>query len=181
MTDPGDVSGRTRLPAHPPPPPARHCTSCGAPVPARAVICPACGVILAVEATDARIRRNTARLHKRLREAVMRFLRKRYAVLWLMALLPLAIAPAIAALVYCSWRVLRPGSDDPPRALAQYALIGAVALANLLLSYHFGQEALLTLAGWAGSLSGAVESFLRDLLPAPPFQPGEPSGRIRPA
>ena len=181
MNRSGDTPGSARLPAHPPPPPERHCPSCGAPVPARAVICPACGVILAVEATDARIRRDSARLHKHLREAVMRFLRRRYALLWLMALLPLAIAPAVAALVYCSWRVLRPGSEDPPRALAQYALIGAMALANVLLSYHFGLEALMLLAGWAGALSGAVDSFLRDLLPTTPFQPGEPPGRIRPA
>ncbi len=111
----------------------------------------------------------------------MRYLRQRYAVLWLIALLPLAIAPAVAALIYCSWRVLRPPPDDPAGALAHYAVIGAVALGNLVLSYHFGQEALIFLVGWAGALSGAVESFLRDLLPSAPFQPGEPSGRIRPA
>ena len=122
MTDPGDVSGRTRLPSHPPPPPVAPLPFCSAPVPARAVICPACGVILAVEATDARIRPNTrAGCTSVCREAVMRFLRQRYAVLWLMALAALADPrPPIAALVYCSWRVLRPGSYDPPRALAHY-------------------------------------------------------------
>jgi predicted nucleic acid-binding Zn ribbon protein len=181
MTGPGDATETARLPAHPPPPPQRHCAACGAPVPMQAVICPACGVILAVEATDARIRKGTARLHARMRDAVMRFLRRRFAVLWLMALLPFAFAPAIAALGYCSWRVLRPAPDEAAGTLAQYAVIGAVALANLFFSYHFGQEALFLLAGWAGALSGAVESFLRDLLPATPFQPGEPPGRIRPA
>jgi hypothetical protein len=181
MTAPGDAAGETRLPARPPPPPERHCPSCGAPVSARAVVCPACGVILAVEATDARLRGTFARLDARLRAAVMGFLRRRYAALWLMALVPFAFAPAIAALAYCSWRVLRPASDEAVGALTQYALIGAVALANLILSYQFGMQALLLLAGWAGALSGAVESFLRGLLPAAPFVPGEPPGRIRPA
>lgn len=176
-----EAADRARLPARPPPPPERHCASCGAPAPARAVICPACGVILAVEDTDARLRRASARLNSRIREAVMRLLRKRYAALWMMALLPFAFAPAIAALVYCSWRVLRPVPDEVAGTLAQYAVIGSVALVNLLLSYHFGMEALLLLAGWADALSGAVESFLRNLLPSAPFQPGEPPGRIRPA
>ena len=181
MNTGGHAAGEARLPARPPPPPDRHCRSCGAPVPARAVICPACGVILAVEATDARLRGAFARLDARLRTVVTGFLRRRYAALWLMALIPFAFAPAIAALVYCSWRVLRPASDEAVGALTQYAMIGAVALVNLLLSYQFGMQALLLLAGWAGALSGAIESFLRGFAPSAPFLPGEPPGRIRPA
>lgn len=80
-------------------------------------------------------------LGERVKRVTRLILSNRFALLWILAVIPFVMVTPAAALAYCLIMVLRPGEGASKTELTHLAIIGLVAVVNLKLSYDFGQDA----------------------------------------
>jgi uncharacterized membrane protein len=78
---------------------------------------------------------------ERVRRITRLILSNRFALLWILALIPFVMVTPAAALAYCALMVLRPNAETNRSELIHLAAIGLVSVVNLKLSYDFGQDA----------------------------------------
>ena len=113
------------LPRQPPRP--RVCPSCGAAINLDGMVCPSCGGVVAIEIASRRLRDHIAGQTGRARAN----LRDPATLIWVLALIPILIAPPLIAL----FLIYRAGRDKP--RTFDFALAATVALLNVVLSILF--------------------------------------------
>lgn len=133
-----------------PPPAPTLCRQCGAPLARQSVVCRECGCVPLIEESSAAVTSafGTAKFHaKRIGRTLIT---SRFALLWLLAIIPFVMVTPIAVIAYCALMLLRPRSGVTAGELAHLGIIAAVALVNLKLSYDFSQDAIYWLTNWLG-------------------------------
>lgn len=125
-----------------PPPPPTICKQCGAPLSRQAVVCRACGCVPMIEESSIAVKSALVLTLHHARNALRSIITNRFAVLWILALIPFVMVTPFAVLAYCAFMILRPNSALTAKEMLHLAAISGVALVNLKLSYDFGQDAI---------------------------------------
>ncbi len=133
--------------AQPPPPPSL-CRQCGAPLSRQAIVCRECGCVPLIEDSSAVVSSAIDGARRQARSTLRSIFTNRFALLWILALVPFVMVTPFAVLAYCAFMLLKPGAGLSPRDMLHLAIIGAVALINLKLSYDFSHDAISAASGW---------------------------------
>lgn len=140
-----------------PPLPAR-CRSCGAALVQNAMVCRECGCVPVIENATASIQTTFDKARVWIQSGAKSVLANRFALLWIMALIPGIMATAFAALIYCVVMVFRRGSVAERRDLLAYSAIAFVALINLRLSYVLLHDISVWLSSYLDATLGWLET-----------------------
>lgn len=131
-----------------PPPPPTFCRQCGAPLSRQAIVCRECGCVPLIEDTSAVVSSAVNGARQQARSTLRSIFTNRFALLWLLAVVPFVMVTPFAVLAYCAFMVLRLSSGLTPKDLLHLAVIGGVALINLKLSYDFSHDAISVATSW---------------------------------
>ena len=130
------------------PPPPTLCRQCGAPHSRQAIVCRECGCVPLIEDSSAVFSSAIDGARRRARSTLRSIFINKFALLWLLALVPFVMVTPFAVLAYCAFMILRPRSGLTPKDMLHLAVIGGVALINLKLSYDFSHDVISAASIW---------------------------------